>query len=381
MFNKILDTMIWKADRQYERQVSSSPDTPRELEDDDEKGPPLVVERFDALPRYVGKRPAIIDDIFPTNFPTSLYGEGGIAKSIVGLYMLIRISAGMGSCFGFRIQDQVPCLYVDFELDREEQGTRAGKLAAGLGIEVPDNLHYLWAAGHETSDVFAEVRRAIRRFGIGVVCIDSVGLAIEGDTTSGKDVIKFFRHSIGRLQRLGAAVLLIDHQSGLRPGEKYQDKSQYGSVYKGYMSRSRLQLQLDESDTDHISVILRQNKTNFAARIAPFKIGIDFAPGAISLEREELEEQELRTEQSLNATDRVLLALLDSPAVPEKIRELTGIAGVGNISTKSELCESKTKVARLRSSLQQPLKRRTRRIRIFHHHHTPLGNQVMMIMK
>src|ERR671932_2069414 len=334
MFNKILDTMIWKADRQYERQVSSSPDTPREFEDDDEKGPPLVVERFDALPRYVGKRPAVIDDIFPTNFPTSLYGEGGIAKSIVGLYKLIRISAGMGSCFGFKIQDRVPCLYVDFELDREEQGTRAGKLAAGLGIEVPDNLHYLWAAGHETSDVFAEVRKAIRRFGIGVVCIDSVGLAIEGDTTSGKDVIKFFRHSIGRLQRLGAAVLLIDHQSGLRPGEKYQDKSQYGSVYKGYMSRSRLQLQLDESDTEHISVILRQNKTNFAAKIAPFKIRIDFAPDAISLEREELEEEELRTEQSLNATDRVLLALLDSPAVPEKIRELTGIAAVGNILTK-----------------------------------------------
>jgi len=143
MFEKVLETMIWKADRQYERRVSSSsPDTPREFEDDDEKGPPLVVERFDTLPRYVGKRPAVIDDIFPTNFPTSLYGEGGIAKSIVGLYTLIRISAGMGSCFGFRIHEQVPCLYVDFELDREEQGTRAGKLAAGLGIEIPDNLHY-----------------------------------------------------------------------------------------------------------------------------------------------------------------------------------------------------------------------------------------------
>ena len=334
MFEKILDTMIWKADREYERRVSSSsPDTPSVF-DDDEKGPPLVVERFDTLPRYVGKRPAIIDDIFPTNFPTSLYGEGGIAKSIVGLYKLIRISAGMGSCFGFRIQDQVPCLYVDFELDREEQGTRAGKLAAGLGTDIPDNLHYLWAAGHETSDVFAEVRKAIRRFGIRVVCIDSVGLAIEGDTTSGKDVIKFFRHSIGRFQRLGAAVLLIDHQSGLRPGEKYQDKSQYGSVYKGYMSRSRLQLQLDETDTDHITVIMRQNKTNFAAKIAPFKIGIDFKADAISLKREELEEEELRTEQSLNATDRVLLALLDNPAVPDKIRELTNITAVGNIFTK-----------------------------------------------
>src|SRR5215217_1766143 len=334
MFEKILDTMIWKADREYERRVSSSsPDTPSVF-DDDEKGPPLVVERFDALPRYVGKRPAIIDEIFPTSFPTSLYGEGGIAKSIVGLYMLIRISAGMGNCFGFRIQDQVPCLYVDFELDREEQGTRAGKLAACLGIEIPDNLHYLWAAGHETSDVFAEVRKAIRRFGIRVVCIDSVRLAIEGDTTSGKDVIKFFRHSIGRLQRLGAAVLLIDHQSGLRPGEKYQDKSQYGSVYKGYMSRSRLQLQLDESDTDHVTVLMRQNKTNFAAKIAPFKIRIEFKTSAISLKREELEEEELRTEQSLNATDRVLLALLDTPAVPDKIRELTGITAVGNILTK-----------------------------------------------
>src|SRR3954453_3938121 len=110
--------------------------------------------------------------------------------------------------------------------------------------------------------------------------------SVEGDTASGKDVIKFFRHSIGRFQRLGPAVLLIDHQSGLRPGERYQDKSQYGSVYKGNLSRSRLQLQLDESDDDHITVIMRQNKTNFAAKIVPFKIKIDFKTGVISLERE-----------------------------------------------------------------------------------------------
>jgi len=107
MFEKIIDTMIWKADCEYERRVSSSPNTPSVF-DDDEKGPPLVVERFDTLPRYVGKRPAVIEDIFPTNFPTSLYGEGGIAKSIVGLYKLILSQPVWETVSGSRFRIKFP---------------------------------------------------------------------------------------------------------------------------------------------------------------------------------------------------------------------------------------------------------------------------------
>jgi DNA-binding MarR family transcriptional regulator len=299
---------------------------------------PLVVERVKDLPRYKGKRPSVIEDIFPTGFPTSLYGEGGIAKSLLAHYMLLHIAAGWDSCLGFKITKRLPCLLVDFELDRLEQGTRAGKLAKGMGLEeIPDELHYLWASGHSSRNVFRHALEAVEEYKIGVACVDSVGMALEGDSIAGSDVIEFFRTRCDAFKRRGCAVLLVDHQSGIRPGESYQDKTQYGSVYKGYLSRSRLQLQKDPMDgarEDGVTVKVRQNKSNFGREQKPFKVQITYQDDATLIERQELEEEELREEKSLNATDRILLTLLDGPAYPGDLEDKTGIRGTRNVLTR-----------------------------------------------
>jgi len=120
----------------------------------------------------------------------------------------------------------------------------------------------------------------------------------------------------------------------LRPGESYQSKAQYGSVYKGYLSRSRLQLELDERNEAGTRVIVRQNKTNFGAPQVPFVVQTLFEENKIVLKREALSEEDLREESVLNATDRVLLSLLDGPSYPADLQEKTNLAGVGNILTK-----------------------------------------------
>jgi hypothetical protein len=147
-------------------------------------------------------------------------------------------------------------------------------------------------------------------------------------------VIDFFRDRVDRLKRRGVSVLIVDHQSALRPGESYQNKAQYGSVYKGYLSRSRLQLELDERNEAGTRVIVRQNKTNFAAPQMPFVVLTLFEENKIVLSREALSEEDLREESVLNATDRVLLCLLDGPSYPADLQEKTNLAGVGNIITK-----------------------------------------------
>ena len=94
------------------------------------------MERFGSLPKYTGARPSVIAGIFPKGFPTSIYGEGGIAKSTIALHMLMSIASSERMA---RISHRpaIPRLYVDFEMDREEQGTRAERIAKGMGIEVP----------------------------------------------------------------------------------------------------------------------------------------------------------------------------------------------------------------------------------------------------
>ena len=333
-----------------EHQASSSSKKPRDSRDYEEVSG-LVVERMKDLPRYTGKRPSVIEDIFPEGFPTSLYGEGGIMKSMIALHMLLHISSGRERWCRFPVSGQRACLFIDFELDRWEQGTRSGKLAAGMGLEeVPYDLHYLWASGYDSRRVFALAQREVKQHRIGVVCVDSVGLALQGDSIAGADVIEFFRTRCDAFKRLGTAVLLVDHQSGLLPGQSYQQKRQYGSVYKGYLSRSRLQLQKDPAEgtrVDGMRVIVRQNKSNFSPQ-RPFKVEVTFEEDKTILKRVELEEEELRTENSMNATDRILLALLDGSAYPGDLTEKTGIASTRNVLSKlrkEDLIEETEKVA------------------------------------
>ena len=117
-------------------------------------------------------------------------------------------------------------------MDREEQGTRAERIAKGMGIEVPDDLHYLWASGYRFSDAFLLILEAVDELGVRVVALDSLGMALEGDALKGA----VCRASSGTASisssGAGVSVLIVDHQSGLRPGESYQNKAQYGSVYK-----------------------------------------------------------------------------------------------------------------------------------------------------
>src|SRR5215212_7788957 len=330
MFHKVLEVAMWRA----EHDLSSSSSNSLGVHGDDEESRMLRVERFSSLPKYTGLRPSVIRGIFPKGFPTSIYGEGGIAKSIIALHMCMSIASSQKEWLGYPIDQQSPCLYVDFELDREEQGTRAERIAKGMSIEVPDDLHYLWASGFRFSDVFPLILEAVDELGVRVTALDSLGMALEGDALKGTVVIDFFRDRIDQLKRRGVSVLIVDHQSGLRPGESYQSKAQYGSVYKGYLSRSRLQLELDERNEVGTTVIVRQNKTNFGAPLVPFVVRTLFEEEKIVLGREALSEEDLREESVLNATDRVLLSLLDGPSYPADLQEKTRLVGVGNIITK-----------------------------------------------
>src|SRR5215218_4764845 len=330
MFHKVLEAAMWRA----EHDLSSSSSNPLGVDGDDEESRTLRVEKFSNLPKYAGSRPSVIRGIFPKGFPTSIYGEGGIAKSTIALHMCMSIASGKKQWLGYPIDQPSPCLYVDFELDREEQGTRAERIAKGMGIEVPDDLHYLWTSGFRFSDAFPLILEAVDELGVRVTALDSLGIALEGDALKGAVVIDFFRDRIDQLKRRGVSELIVDHQSALRPGESYQNKAQYGSVYKGYLSRSRLQLELDERNEAETRVIVRQNKTNFGAPQVPFVVQTLFEEKRIVLDREALSEESLREESVLNATDRVLLSLLDGPSYPADLQEKTNLAGVGNIITK-----------------------------------------------
>lgn len=310
----------------WEPEEASSLSSPyRGNDSDDALHPVLAVKRFRDLPKFSGPRPFVVAGLFPARFPTTIYGDGGSAKSLLALSLLQAIARGAANWFGHEIERARACLYVDFELDEEEQGRRALQLARGEGYEdSPENIYYLCAAGRPTRGVLQAALAACEEHGIEVVALDSIGIALEGDAERGRDVIAFFR-DLDRFRAAGVSVLLVDHQSKLGAGESYQAKTAYGSVYKGNLSRSRIQVEAKDRGEGTLSVVMRQNKTNFGALADPFRVKLTFGEERIAMEREELDEEELRSELTLNAADRVLLALRDRPAYPHDLCEPTGL--------------------------------------------------------
>jgi len=111
----------------------------------------------------------------------------------------------------------------------------------------------------------------------------------------------------------------------LASGESYQGKTAYGSVYKGNLSRSRIQVEAKDRGEGTLSVVLRQNKANFSALASPFRVKLTFSEEQLTMQREVLDEEELREERTLNSSDRILLALRDGPTYPEDLVEPTGV--------------------------------------------------------
>src|SRR5206468_1669066 len=102
--------------------------------------------------------------------------------------------------------------------------------------------------------------------------------------------------------------------SKLQAGQSYQSKGAFGSVYKNNLARSVIQVEATERGEGTLALRLRQKKHNFGPLAEPFGATFTFGEEEVVLEPVELEAAELAEEATLNAADRVKLALEQGPA-------------------------------------------------------------------
>jgi AAA domain len=273
-----------------------------------------------------GPRRYLLKDIVLAAYVTLLYGDGGVAKSLLALALAVAIAGDSKEWLGREVEG-CPVLYLDHELDGQEQARRVDQLCRGQDLETPpENLLYMSALGHPPREAFTAALAACKEHGVGLVVVDSLGPALQGDAEAARDVIGFFQKSIEPFRAEGIAILIIDHQSRLQQGQSYQSKGAFGSVFKTNLARSVIQAQATERGEGTLTVRLRQKKHNFGPLAEPFGVKLSFAEQAVSLEAVELDASELAEEATLNATDRVKLALENGPAYPWEIAEHTGLA-------------------------------------------------------
>src|SRR5215212_1586824 len=143
-----------------------------------------------------GPRRYLLKDLLLAAYVTLLYGDGGVAKSLLALALAVAVSGGSEDWLGRKVEN-CPVLYVDFELDSEEQARRVHQLCHGQGLDKPpDNLLYMSALGHTAKDSFAAALEACKGHGVGLMVVDSLGPALQGDAEAARDIIGFFQKSI-----------------------------------------------------------------------------------------------------------------------------------------------------------------------------------------
>jgi hypothetical protein len=273
-----------------------------------------------------GEREYLLEGLVLQTYLTMLYGDGGVAKSLLALALAIAVVRGAGEFLGREVRS-TPVLFVDFELDEGEQYRRACQLAKGAGLEEPpEDLYYLSALGHSPREALEAALEECKRLGVGLCIIDSYGLALQGNAEGAGDVIGFNTRYLEPFRAEDVAILIVDHQSKPQGGQRYQDKRPFGSTYKGLLARSVVQVEATERGENSLTVRLRQTKHNFGTLAEPFGARLTFGEDGVEIEEAELDAAELAEEQTLNSTDRVKLALEAGPAFPAEIADASGLA-------------------------------------------------------
>ncbi len=269
-------------------------------------------------------RQCVVDNCIWVGHAASWFGEGGVAKSLLAMHLGLTVAEVSRSYWMAFAVKTVPVLYLDFELDADEQHRRALDLAAGMELKaIPENFYYLSVAMMPPVQAFMVAAEECRRLGIGLVIVDSVGFALGGDAESAKDVLDFYRACIQPLKDAGASPLLIDHQAKIIKGEKYSDKQAFGSVYKTNAVRSSFQIRGDHEQGE-ITATFTHKKNNFGWKERDFSLKVVFGEGKTTVER--LEAPVPNPDREPSKKERVLEAVGElERATAEMVARATGI--------------------------------------------------------
>jgi hypothetical protein len=268
-----------------------------------------------------GPRQWTVEGWLPARAPAVLYGDGGMAKSLQAMLIGDCVARGQ-DLFGRRVQ-QGKVLYLDWELDQEEQTRRAYRVAVGLGYPLPAPGLFYRQMVLPLSHALGRIAQWVDELHIALIILDSYGLATLGDPKEAKEVVPLF----ARVAKLPCASLFIDHVRNLQPGENAAELRPFGSVYKFNIARSVLRAVRVDWDDVSLSVLVRQTKSNFAALSDPLGLRITFEEERVCFEQQGLSSPAFADALAqLPARDKVHQALLAAgKACPDELASRTGL--------------------------------------------------------
>lgn len=214
----------------------------------------------------------LIHPLLPTNMPTTLYGDGGVGKSTVAVFICTLLVSAYAEAheLGLKIpKEPVRCLYLDWEADRDEISNIFLRIKNGLGIDDENvRFHYrrCWQPLSEDMD---EIQRVVAEIKPSLVVIDSIAAAVQSDMADAGTATKLISRDI---RQLNCTSLILAHYNKT----KEQEKSIFGSIFWKNYSRAVFELiKGKESVKDRMQVGIFCRKFNRSFIVKP--IGLEFS--------------------------------------------------------------------------------------------------------
>jgi hypothetical protein len=191
---------------------------------------------------------------------------------------------------------------LDFELNREITARRLHAVAAGMELDAPPKGFFYQTLHQNLTTAFDAVRRWCENNNPGLVIVDSFGPASGSDPLDHKAAIEM----LNVVRSLGLTVLMVDHQAKPAAGGlSYGQRRAFGSSYKQHLVRSAIQVEKVAGREGKISLVIRQQKSNFSHALDDVPAHLHFDQGRIWLSPAKASDPEFLNSASLNAKQKV----------------------------------------------------------------------------
>jgi hypothetical protein len=201
-----------------------------------------------------GRSRWLVEPFLEHGGPTVIFGDGDVGKSTVAAGICVTAATGQ-PVLGQLVGDPVAVLYDDHETDEDTFHEKLVAVCAGAGIRELPKVYYRRAVASLRESAPA-LRRQIAELGIGMVVIDSLGMASGGDPQAPDVAIALF----AAIRSLGVPTLAIDH---IAKNAADQGKA-FGSVYKhnGPRLTWRQDKAQEEGSSDVVIALVNHKRNN-----------------------------------------------------------------------------------------------------------------------
>jgi hypothetical protein len=291
----------------------------------------LAEERTGEPFRVVGRNPRrpatpyLMYPMLPEHKPTILFGEGASGKSTLASAVVVSVTTGVPVLDGWMVTRPTRALVLDWEADEYEWNDRVALIAKGAGLDAPE-IDYRYCGARGLVDQVEDVARHIVARGIGLVIVDSVGMASPANSMGGdanESAIRLFQ----ALRHLRVTSLLIDHVSKAAADQEGGALRPYGSIFKVNLARSVFELKRgDASDPLHGHAALYHRKCNGGPIVPPVGVCYEYADDYWRLDREAIDDDDLTAALPL---DRQIEGVLREHGrlTPKEIADALGLPG------------------------------------------------------